>query len=151
MGVLGDDADDFDDDTASRCVGNAEEEGWWDDGLTGASSEDGRRDLGKLLGMDSKFTAMSILKVRRTVSRMNRNDEIQGCSLRCLASQMIPNVFHWHTRELGGDDSNRAALNLCKGRASKVARELEVGRCGHRGAVHGQGEGGWVRGDLEHV
>ena len=53
-------------------VGNAEDEGALDDGLTGASSEDGKRDLGRELGMESKFTAMSILDVPRPISTKRR-------------------------------------------------------------------------------
>lgn len=151
VGVLGLDAEDFEDDTASRWVGNAEEEGWFDEGLTGASRDDGRRDLGKELGMESKLTAMSILNVARTVSAMQTKDSTKGCSLRCLASQVIPDILHRHARQLGSDGSNCTALDLCEGRAGEIARQLEVGRCRHRGAIHGHGEGGWVGCDLEHV
>lgn len=63
MGVAGIEAEDFEDETAKRCVGKAEEGGEFADGLTGASREDGRRDLGKELGIESRFTAASILKV----------------------------------------------------------------------------------------
>lgn len=72
VGVLGDEDEDFADETASRWVGNAEEEGAFDDGRTAASRADGRRDLGKELGMESRFTAASILITTRTVSGMKR-------------------------------------------------------------------------------
>ena len=61
VGVLGDELEDLEDETANRCVGNAEEEGELEDGLTGASRDDGRRDFGRELGIESRLTAASIL------------------------------------------------------------------------------------------
>jgi hypothetical protein len=61
VGVAGVEAEDFEEETAKRWVGNAEDSGALDDGLTGASREEGKRDLGSELGIESKFTAASIL------------------------------------------------------------------------------------------
>lgn len=121
-------------------MGNAVEDGALEDGRTGASKEEGRRDLGNELGMESKFTAASILKNGGIIGELlHKKSRQRKNSLRCLASQVVPDVFHRHVRELGRDVSNRAALDLSKCRTCEVARELKVGWCGHRSAVH------WVR------
>lgn len=62
MGVAGVDGDAFEEETASRWVGNADEEGAVAEGRKGASSADGKRDFGKELGMESRFTAAIILQ-----------------------------------------------------------------------------------------
>ena len=152
VGVFGDDPEDLEDETANRCVGNAEEEGELEDGLTGASRDDGRRDFGKELGMESKLTAASILGgTDWSVQERRQGEAMMDDLLRCLASQVIPDVFYGHICQLRSDGRDDSALDLCKRGACKVARKLKVWRCsGHRSAIHVQVDGGWVRGDLEH-
>lgn len=61
MGVAGEDGDDFAEDTARICVGNAEDDGELEEGRIGTSREGGRRDFGRELGVDNRFTAAIML------------------------------------------------------------------------------------------
>lgn len=62
MGVVGVEGEAFKDEIARRCVGNAEELGMLELGLTGTSILGGIRARGKELGKESKESAFSILQ-----------------------------------------------------------------------------------------
>ena len=66
--MAGVEAEDLEEDTAKRWVGKAEESGALDDGLSGASRDGGKRDRGNELGMESRFTAASILNESSAIS-----------------------------------------------------------------------------------
>lgn len=61
VGVLGEEGDSLEEDTASKCVGKSLLSGGFEDGITGTSKNGGRCDLGSELMIDMNDSALRIL------------------------------------------------------------------------------------------